>query len=143
MPEALPQSEAHVRLRQRWEALGFDALSQAEQEAVALYWLEGEVMNGGLHQYFYNSSGDMAELALAGLARLGATESLAHFRSAIDKLGAGEFIANRDARYARLVALGMSENPFDSETRALQDLPENFFELALFDLAARYGSGNV
>jgi hypothetical protein len=143
MPKISPQSEAHQRLRQRWEALGFDELSQIEKESVALYWLEAEVMNGGLHQYFGNSSGDMAELAAAGLGRLGAIECLAQLNSAIARLGAGELIADRDARNARLAALGMEEDPFASETQALQDLPENFFELALLDLAGYYRSGDV
>lgn len=45
-------------------------MSSEEQEAIALYWLEAETLNGGLDQFFHNSSGDLAPLALAGLKRI-------------------------------------------------------------------------
>jgi Domain of unknown function (DUF4375) len=56
-------------LETRW-AKGFDALEKEEQEALAVFWLQAETMNGGLDQFFHNSSGDMAPLALSALKRL-------------------------------------------------------------------------
>ena len=46
MAETPRQSQAHAKLEERWSKLGFEALSRPEQEAIALFWLEGEVMNG-------------------------------------------------------------------------------------------------
>ena len=48
----------------------FDTLLAQEQEAIALWWLEAETMNGRLDQYFWNSAGDQALIALRGLHSL-------------------------------------------------------------------------
>jgi hypothetical protein len=53
-----------------WKNWGSISLQPREQEAIALYWLFGDVMNGGFHQYFFNSSGDMAPLAVQGKRRI-------------------------------------------------------------------------
>jgi hypothetical protein len=37
-------------LKSRWRELGFDGLTSIEREAIALWWLEAEVMNGGLQR---------------------------------------------------------------------------------------------
>jgi hypothetical protein len=141
------QAQAHKQLRERWERLEFDGLSQPEQEAIALYWLEGEVMNGGLIQYFTNSSGDLSLLARSGLERLGCLVSLGLLDAAISRLHLGASLGSREARndaVERLVrdadpANGMVD-PFDAETNALVALPEDFFGLALDDLSRHYAS---
>ena len=141
MAEAPQQSQAHAKLKERWSALGFEALSRPEQEAVALFWLEGEVMNGGLHQFFANSSGDLSALVLSGLSRLGAKQTLAQFQSAVGKLGAGPALQDRETRLSRLERL--PPETFDSETSALQAFPEASFRLALADLAAYYSANHA
>ena len=136
MAETPRQSQAHAKLEERWSKLGFEALSRPEQEAIALFWLEGEVMNGGLHQFFANSSGDLSPLVLSGLARLGAKQTLAQFESAVSKLGAGLHLQDRQVRLSHLERL--PPDAFDAETVALQAYPEPSFRLALTDLAAYY-----
>jgi hypothetical protein len=140
MADTPAQAQAHAHLRERWERLGFDALGRPEQEAVALYWLEGELMNGGLHQFFGNSSGDLSEHVRSGLQRLDCPVSLGLFDTAVATLGVGSALASRDARNEALQRLGLDVDPFDAETRALQDLPEDFFRRALDDLMQEYAS---
>lgn len=53
---------------------GFAALSDANKTYFAVCLLEGEVYNGGLDQYFSNSSADFYDEALRGLGELGAAE---------------------------------------------------------------------
>jgi len=53
--------------------------------AVLMY--DGEVNNGGLSQYFFNSSGDHWRDALAGLEAMGSTERLAVLREALSRFG--------------------------------------------------------
>jgi hypothetical protein len=53
---------------------GFAGLSAENQTYFAVCSLEGEVYNGGFHQYFNNSSGDYYADALRGLEEIGATE---------------------------------------------------------------------
>ena len=54
---------------------GFNVLSPNEQTYFALGCLVGEVYNGGLHQFFFNSSGSMYGAALNGLYELEAHET--------------------------------------------------------------------
>lgn len=58
------------------------AWSQAERLYYAVRCLNGEVFNGGFHQYFFNSSGNDYQSALEGLLAMGATQSLKLLRDA-------------------------------------------------------------
>jgi hypothetical protein len=53
---------------------GFAGLSAENQTYFAVCLLEGEVYNGGFHQYFDNSSGDYYTDAMRGLEQIGAAE---------------------------------------------------------------------
>ena len=139
------------RLDRRWAELEFDGLEISEQETLALFWLEGELMNGGLHQFFSNSSGDLSALAQAALRRLDCVETLRHFDAAISKLALDPIqLASREARndalhelVRRLDPVNEEIDPLDEETLALQALPEDFFERALEDLARRYEASGL
>jgi Domain of unknown function (DUF4375) len=50
---------------------GFDGLSHREKLYFAVGLLEGEVYNGGFHQYFFNNSGSYYSYAEEGLIALG------------------------------------------------------------------------
>lgn len=50
--------------------------------------LEQEVLNGGFHQYFYNSSGQLAVETVEDLERIGAVRHADVLRKAIEQLGA-------------------------------------------------------
>jgi hypothetical protein len=62
----------HWRIGQKAEARGERSLTDTERRLLAAYWVEAEVNNGGFDQYFFNSAGDNAEAALAGLKEMGA-----------------------------------------------------------------------
>lgn len=128
-------------LERRWGELGFEGLTTEEREVISLFWLEGETMNGGLDQFFHNSSGDLAPHAISGLKRIGAHKSLALLESAIGKFCTGAYPVDRDTRWAMLQAL--PEGIFDAETDALTDLPERFFENAVDALASQYRATGV
>lgn len=57
------------------EARGYESLSQAEQVVYCIWWLEGEVNNGGFYQFFLNSSGDLYSETSAALLKIGATRT--------------------------------------------------------------------
>jgi len=67
------------RIKSRFKRVSdFATLSPGEQLFHELFFgLEGEVENGGLHQYLSNSSGDDAERARGHLATIGAMHTLA------------------------------------------------------------------
>src|SRR5438067_1856780 len=62
----------HWRIGQKAEARGERSLTDTERRLLAAYWVEAEVNNGGFDQYFFNSAGDNAGTALAGLKEMGA-----------------------------------------------------------------------
>jgi hypothetical protein len=55
---------------------GFSGLSPVERVYYAVCVFEGEVYNGGVHQFFSNSAGNYYPTVVAGLNELGATRSL-------------------------------------------------------------------
>ena len=55
---------------------GFSGLLPVERVYYAVSVFEGEVYNGGVHQFFYNSSGNFYPTVVAGLRELGAATSL-------------------------------------------------------------------
>jgi len=48
-----------------------DGLSAGFRAVYSTWWVEAEVNNGGLNQYFWNSSGEFARDAVAGFDRIG------------------------------------------------------------------------
>src|SRR6266566_9875702 len=98
--------------------------------------LDNEVLNGGFHQFFWNSSGEFALMALEGLERLGAPKHAAVLQSAI-----ATFETER-AVFDRYRALDTSEAFSESVRRSsLGALDEQYYDLgfdALTDLQASY-----
>ena len=47
--------------------VGFDKLTKAQKYVSCIYGLKGEVENGGLSQYFFNSTGDYVSIAMEGI----------------------------------------------------------------------------
>lgn len=52
----------------------FRTLSPVARHLFAAHWCQSEVRNGGLHQFFSNSTGVLAPEALAGFRAIGLTE---------------------------------------------------------------------
>jgi hypothetical protein len=120
------------RLEARWKRLGFEVLLQEEREFIVLWWLEMEVIGGGLDQYFENSAGDGALEALGVLDALGAKVSARALRDALDAFGVGGYSADRSTRQKRLREVSPKCTAFDGPTRVLQEGPrEDFVTIAL------------
>ena len=134
-------------LERRW-ADGFEHLWPEEQQSIALWWLVSESMNGGLDQFFWNSSGDLALLAQAGLRRLNLPVTAAALDSALAHFGPA-YPVDRDARHAVLHGLiaRLGEDAFnqlfDAETVVMQDYVERCDEVAVNYLRARYAEAGI
>jgi hypothetical protein len=63
---------------------GFDGLSHPQKLYFAVCLLEGEVCNGGFHQYFFNNAGSYYAYAEEGLIVLGAFQTLELLQEAKD-----------------------------------------------------------
>jgi hypothetical protein len=63
-----------------------------------VYWLDGEVHNGGFDQYFFNSAGNVSEAALAGLEEMGAVGAVSLLERAMGVFPGGTPPADRQRR---------------------------------------------
>jgi hypothetical protein len=75
----------HLRVAGAWghEAPAIRALPLGVRAIYATWLVDAEVNNGGFNQYFFNSSGQYADEALAGYELLGTEDYAAVMRSAI------------------------------------------------------------
>jgi len=63
-------------VRSEWAKSKYSGLNEGRKMAVRFYWFKAELNNGGLPQYFWNSSGDFAADQIADLEKIGCqTES--------------------------------------------------------------------
>lgn len=81
-------------------------LKPAERDLVLLADLDGEVNNGGLHQYFFNSSGDGAVAAREALERLGAADRSKILDCALTAFPDSKPSADREQRNEQLARWG-------------------------------------
>ena len=125
-------------LEQRWEE-GFDSLMQEEKEAIALWWLEAETMNGTLNQFFWNSSGDLALIAKSGLETLEMPITLRAFQTALNYFGVS-YPVDRELRMEQLERIEEihGSDVFTPPSKIIQNLPEDFVQSAVDRLETIY-----
>lgn len=75
----------------------------------ALELLGMELINGGMHQYFFNSAGDLWPDALGGLEQAGYARSALAFRKAIGVFGKEKPSTDRSVRFKQLDRLSKSK----------------------------------
>ena len=99
------------------------------------------------HQYFDNSSGDLAPLAVEGLRLVGATEALHILTLALAVFPPGGYSTDRETRWQGLAAIPCDVNggikPFRELSDALMNTPEDIDGLALDWLAALYNTNGI
>ncbi len=87
------------RIAQKVGERGWERLTGTERHLLAVQSLEAEVFNGGFDQYFFNSTGDDAEVALAGLKEMQATEAAVLLERAMAVFPGGKPPTSRTARW--------------------------------------------
>jgi hypothetical protein len=104
----------HARLWKTLKAKGRKALTEAQRHVLAVESFDGQVRNGGLSQYFFNSSGDDWRHAQAGLETMGSKERLAILKQALAKFGPAGPSTERRKRMDQLARVANSEDsPFE------------------------------
>ena len=107
---------------EKYEAQGFEALGENDQIVYSIWWLEAEVNNGGFYQYFWNSSGDHAEVALRSLKKIGATKTASLLEQAIEVAFEGQLSGSH---FKRQEELEVNE---DTKMKELEVLDLEFYE---------------
>ena len=100
-----PIRRLFVRLHVKRKKLGDDALSHQEHVVVDVMGLEAQVMNGGLHQFFFNDAGDRAAQSVSALREIGAAAAAAIVAEACSRFPGGAPASDRLRRQRQLEAL--------------------------------------
>ncbi|MDO4777956.1 MAG: DMP19 family protein [Tissierellia bacterium] len=88
----------------------------------AIHWYFGEVINGGHHQFFYNSTGIVWEDVLNGFKHFGMIEHANNFKNVIEYCG-GSISLDRAKRWNMLESL---ENKNEEEFFKVLDEADDF-----------------
>ena len=97
------------------EKSGRSALTEHQRFYSAVFMCDSEINNGGLAQYFVNSSGDQWQDALAGFKAMGFHERVVILNEAIAKFGGTGPSTNRTTRQDQLSKLyNRDDTAFDS-----------------------------
>jgi hypothetical protein len=103
----------------------FSKLSESQKVLYPVHWLESEVCNGGLHQFFSNTTGILAPEAVLGFQAIGLTD----FAELIEKSMSffGEYYPREREKRQELLDLFDEENkdtwnPFEETDKKFDDL---------------------
>jgi hypothetical protein len=129
------------RIRESEEKSGYDRLSEHQRFYSAVFMCDAEINNGGLAQYFVNSSGDHWRDALAGLEAMGSKERVGVLREAISLFGLDGPSEDRDNRLEQLSKLfKKNDSIFDSLETLYYDSSEVIEVLATRFVLANHDS---
>lgn len=119
----LPDATAY--LFQQEEARGFANLTKPQRHCLAVLNFDAEIRNGGLAQYFLNSSGDHWPDALEGLDEMHHTLGAQTLRAAVKKFGFRKPSTDSDQRQEQLARIfRKDEDVFSALETAYYDAPE-------------------
>jgi hypothetical protein len=93
-------------IQAREAAGGFESLSQVEGVFFCVWTVEAEVNNGGFHQFFFNSSGDIANRVPGALRGIGAGHTAAIVEHANSEFGPSGPSVDHAIREQQLLDLG-------------------------------------
>jgi hypothetical protein len=129
-------------IEDRHSALGFDRLEPEERTYAMLWAFEAECSNGTLHQFFYNSTGDMAPEILQCLQGIGASRAHAILSSAMAKFGP-TYPTDRALRQENLRSMSDGIDAFTELNDRLFRESEDLRDLSLSQVADCYARLNI
>ncbi len=126
------------RIGQKADAHGERSLTDTERKLLAANEVGAEVNNGGFDQYFFNSSGDSAESALAGLKEMGASGAASLLDRAMAVFPGGKPPADRFKRQDAMEQIASQSKP------VWEKCDSEFYKLteSITDLSLAYAKKN-
>jgi hypothetical protein len=106
----------------------YSVLNKSEITVISVDWLQGDVSNGGYHQYFFNSYSELAHEAHEGLKLIGAPATAEITRQAFSIFPDSIVPKDRDERQKILETIGNDKKEF------LGKLDDKFYD---------YPDGNI
>ena len=123
-----PESFDEVEVK--YSQQGLQSLTDKEKAIFTIWWLEAEVNNGGFHQYFWNSAGDHALLALEALNNIGASKTAKLLEDALDIGFSGSYTKERYDRQNLLETDGdLKMDKLGALDSKFYEYEENFHEM--------------
>jgi hypothetical protein len=104
----------------------FQEISSIQRVLFASHWAYSEIQNGGLHQFFSNSTGVLAPEAVAGFRSLGMERCAVAISSAM-KFFSGDYPREKRTRGD---ALDAYQNANPEAWNPFEDLDEAFYDAA-------------
>jgi uncharacterized protein (DUF1778 family) len=114
--------DPHGYVSYRVDEVGYEGLTPPQQALFRVHLLAAEVRNGGLAQYFVNSSGDLAHETLRDLQAIDLTDTHRILNEAMQLFGPEGPSANRKTRGRQLAALTRKQDT------ALERLDSEFYK---------------
>lgn len=110
------------------------------QFVYSTWWVEAEVYNGGFNQYFINSAGDLAEIALSGYGEMNLNE----YKDLLEKAKAiNADILKKENKETRFYS-SLEEVSGSYEDNRLNVLDEKFYKLSeASDFRIKYIRSNI
>lgn len=119
------------RVWEREEKEGYDSLTRPQRHYSAVFMLDAEIKNGGLDQYFVNSSGDQWRDAMEGLKAMKAGKHLSVLQKAVAKFGKDGPSADRAIRQMQLAKIASADEAgFDALNDRYYDIEESIEVIA-------------
>jgi hypothetical protein len=106
-------------------AVQYAAAPKPSRVLFAAHWCQSEVSNGGLHQFFWNSTGILAPEAVAAFKDIGMPQLASVVERATQWFGV-EYPRNKEARIALLDDF---EAKHPEQRNPFEELDEEFFNL--------------
>jgi len=103
-------------------------LSEGRQAIYSIWLVEGEVNNGGFNQFYFNSSGEFAEMAVNGFELVGAVEYATLMKRA-NKIYAEQNIGDRQDRTIEDFSESYDDNPLNDLDTEFYDMQEDLYSL--------------
>jgi len=102
----------------------FNSHPLAQRTLFAAHWCQSEVLNGGFHQFFSNSTGVLAPESIAAFEALGMPRTAGIVRSAVEWFGPN-YPRDRDERNEQLDSVEVDD---PDEWNPFEDLDQQFFD---------------
>ncbi len=100
----------------------FHLISEPRQALYAVFWVEAEINNGGLSQYYYNSSGNQAAKAPQHLRELGLDEAADILEEA------NAFFPNATPPADRRARLAILDDVEEQASQTWNELEDRYFQ---------------
>jgi Domain of unknown function (DUF4375) len=122
----------------RLQEVGFENLTPPERDVVCVFAMIAETNNGGLHQFYANSSGDFAAETADAFGRIGAIQVREIIHQANSVFGPNGPPKDRAARQEQLFALpeGLQEGRLGMLSDAFFECTEDIYALLYSNILA-------